>query len=131
MKRSIKAVLALALGAAAVFASSQDIRVQVNGNQLNFPYAQPQYINGRVLVPLRGIFESLNAYVDWDQSTQTVHATKSGSDVTLHIGDHNALVNGETVTLDVPPMILNGTTMVPIRFVSESLGASVGWLSAE
>jgi len=131
MNKTLKGVVALTLTVGAAFAGAQDIQVQVNGNSLNFPNAQPQYINGRVLVPLRGIFESLNAYVSWDQANQAVHATKSGSDVTLHIGDRNAIVNGQQVMLDVPPMILDGTTMVPIRFVSESLGASVGWLEAE
>lgn len=129
MTSSLKvAFLGVALAAAAL--ASAQITVQVDGTQLNFPNAQPKYINGRVLVPMRGIFEKLGANVNWDRSTRMVTANRGSSNVELRIGDRNAMVNGQNVTLDVPPMMLDGTTLVPIRFVSESLGAKVGWLEA-
>lgn len=111
--------------------SSAQIQVQVDGNAVYFPNAQPQYINGRVLVPLRGVFEQLGANVRWDQADQRVSATRGTTDVELRIGSRRASVNGSTVDLDVPPMVLNGSTMVPIRFVSEALGAQVGWVDAQ
>ncbi|MFI5385385.1 MAG: copper amine oxidase N-terminal domain-containing protein [Fimbriimonadales bacterium] len=131
MIRLLKAVVVGFAIAAAGISSAQQIQVQVDGNAVYFPYAQPQYMNGRVLVPLRGIFEQLGAVVTWSRSTQNVSATKGDTDVELHIGSHVATVNGSPVNLDVPPMVMDGTTMVPIRFISEALGAQVGWLEAQ
>lgn len=124
------AAAALTIGVAA-FSSAQQIKVQVDGAPLYFANAQPQYVDGRVLVPLRSIFERLGATVNWDRQTRMIDASRGGSQVELRIGDRQALVNGNTVTLDVPAMIVNGATLVPIRFVSESLGAQVGWMEAE
>jgi hypothetical protein len=82
------------------------------------------------MVPLRGIFESLGAQVNWYAPTSTISANKGATDVQLSIGDPRATVNGRTVLLDAPAMILNGSTMVPLRFVSEALGADVKWFEA-
>jgi len=122
------AVAALALGC---MAGAQRIQVQVDGQYVNFMGTQPQYINGRVLVPLRGVFEQMGADVNWDPQTRMVSAMRNGSDVELRIGDRLAMVNGTTMNLDVPAMIIGGATMVPIRFVSEALGAQVGWMESQ
>jgi len=122
--------LALTLSIAS-FAGAQDIKVQIDGNAVLFPNAQPQKIHGRVLVPMRRIFEQLGATVSWDRATQAVTAEKDGKTIDLTIGRHIATVNGNEIRLDVPAMIVDGSTMVPIRFVSEALGAQVGWLEAE
>ncbi len=84
--------------------------------------------NGRTLVPLRGIFEALNAEVMWDDATKTVTATKGDTKVVLKIGDTLALVNDKEITLDVPAKIVEGRTLVPVRFVSEALGCKVDWI---
>jgi len=73
----------------------------------------------------------MGAMVDWNPQTRMVMATRAGSDVQLRIGDRMALVNGTSMNLDVPAMIVGGSTMVPIRFVSEALGAQVGWMEAQ
>lgn len=112
------------------YALSQAIGVTVNGEPVVFSGVGPQQVNGRVLVPLRGVLEKLGAYVGWDQATRTVTATKSGTDITLHLGDPHASVNGRDVMLDVPPQEYRGSTMVPLRFVGEALGADVKWNSA-
>lgn len=100
--------------------------VTVNGQQLNFKVA-PVVVQGRTLVPLRAIFESLGVTVSWDDASRTVTATKNGVVITLPVGKTEATKNGQPVTLDVPATIVDGSTMVPVRFVSESLGASVDW----
>lgn len=87
----------------------------------------PMILNGRTLVPLRGIFEALEADVSWDQETQTVTATKEGTTIRLTIGSNKANKNGEDINLDEPPQLINDRTMVPVRFVVESLGAKVDW----
>jgi len=127
----MKVVCAAVTLAAAAVSSAQRIQVQVDGQPVYFANTQPQYINGRVLVPLRGVFEQMGASVNWDPQTRMVMANKGGSDVQLRIGDRVALVNGSTMNLDVPAMIVGGSTMVPIRFVSEALGAQVGWMEAQ
>lgn len=86
--------------------------------------------NGSVLVPPRAIFESLGAAVEWDGATQTVTATKEGKTVVLTIGSNIAYVNGVPVTLSAPAQLINGHTMVPVRFVSEALGGAVEWNEA-
>lgn len=84
-------------------------------------------VNNRTLVPLRSIFEELGATVQWDQKTKTVTVTKENTKVWLKIGSKNTQVNGRTVTIDVPAQIVEGKTLVPLRFISESLGAAVNW----
>jgi len=130
MKSSMKVGIAALAIATAAMSTAQRIQVQVDGTPVRFANSQPQYINGRVLVPLRGVFEQMGATVDWDQRTRMVTAHRNGSDVQLRIGDRVASVNGSTMNLDVPAMVVNGSTMVPIRFVSEALGAQVGWMEA-
>src|SRR2546423_638992 len=103
------------------------IRVMVNGQPVMFNDAQPRMINGRVMVPLRGVFENMGANVHWFEATRTVEATKGPTDVLLNIGNSIARVNGRPVTLDVPPLLIADNTMVPLRFVSEALGADVSW----
>jgi hypothetical protein len=116
-----------AFAACAVAASAQNIHVEVNGRPVRFANAEPRYINGRVLVPLRGVFEDMGANVQWHPETRSVTAQKANTDVSLRIGEKWASIDGRTVAMDVPAMILNGSTMVPIRFISESLGAQVSW----
>lgn len=107
----------------------QNIQVFVGG-QLQ-AYAQaPVNWNGSALVPFRAIFESLGATVKWDSSTQTVTATREGKTIVLTIGSNIAYVNGVPVTLSAPAQLINGITMVPVRFVSEALGGVVEWNEA-
>jgi hypothetical protein len=84
--------------------------------------------DGNTLVPLRGVFEALKAEVLWDDATNTVTATKGDITITLTIGDSTAHVNGKAIELSVKAQIINGSTMVPLRFVAEGLGAEVDWL---
>ena len=86
-----------------------------------------EIVQDRFLVPMRGIFEALGAVVGWDGETRTVTGTKGDISVKLTIDSKIANVNGKTVELDVPATIIRDRTYVPTRFVSESLGANVGW----
>jgi hypothetical protein len=106
------------------------INVRVNGDPVYFEGAKPREMNGRVLVPLRGVLEKMGATVDWMPSSQTVVAAKGDMELNLPIGSRYATVNGRQVRLDVPAMTIAGSTMVPLRFVSEALGADVTWREA-
>jgi len=68
-----------------------------------------------------------NASVQWDASSQTVTATKDDTEIKITIGSNTAYINGSSVSLVEPAVIVDGSTMVPLRFVSESLGATVEW----
>jgi hypothetical protein len=118
----------LAVAAAAMPALGQGrIAVLVDNQPVHFPAAQPQMVQGRVLVPFRGVMERLMANVDWDPAARMVVAQRGDNRVVLRIGQRVAEVDGRTVLLDVPAMVIQGTTMVPLRFVGEALGADVEW----
>ena len=102
------------------------IDVEVNGKKLFFD--QPaMMINDRTLVPMRIIFEELGATVTWDDATETVTAVKDRKTIKLKIGSNIMTVNGKAKTLDVVATMKNDRTMVPLRAVSEALGAKVDW----
>ena len=113
----------------AITAGMATIRVEVNGRAQYFS-VPPRQIQNRTMVPLRGIFESLGARVEWNESQQSIIAIKGNTDVQLGIGDRRATVNRRVVYLDAPASIYRGSTMVPLRFVSEALGADVKWFDA-
>ncbi len=103
-----------------------EISVYLNNEKLEFD--QPPVIdNDRTLVPLRGIFEAMGFEIDWDETTQSITATNGIHEIVLKIDDTTAYVDGIAHTLDVPAKVINGRTLVPARFVAESVGADVKW----
>lgn len=105
---------------------TEPIKVSLNDELLNFD-VDPQIISGRTMVPLRVIFEELNLEVEWNNETRTVIGTDNNTIIKLNIDNTTAIVNGIEVILDVPATIINGRTMVPARFVTESTGSIVEW----
>ena len=103
------------------------IDLVIDGEKLELD-VPPQLVEQRTLVPLRAIFEKLGATVEWDQATQTATATKGTDVVQITIDSTTAYVNGQAQTLDVSAMAIDGRTLVPVRFVSESLQADVQWI---
>lgn len=101
-------------------------RVELNGTMLEFD-VPPQIINGRTMVPMRKIFESLGADVTWNGETKTVTAKAEDTVIIMQIDNCTMSVNGEEITLDVPPQLVNDRTLVPIRAASEGLSAVVEW----
>lgn len=106
--------------------ASQGVTIYINGEKQSFSN-QALIESGSTLVPLRGIFEALGAEVIWNQKDQSIDASKGNTKIWLKIGSNNAKVNGNNVTLTVPAKIINGNTLVPLRFISESLGENVKW----
>ena len=102
------------------------ISVYLDGSALIFD-VPPMLIDGRVFVPMRAIFEALGAEVAWDADTQTATGTKDETVVVLPIGSTSPMVNGAVVSIDTPGVIIDGRTLVPLRFVAESFGVSVEW----
>ena len=87
----------------------------------------PTIVDGRTLVPVRGVFEMLGFDVDWDAAAQQVTLSRATDVVIITIGSAVFIANGTSHTLDVPAQIIGGRTMLPIRAVLESVGYYVGW----
>lgn len=77
------------------------------------------------MVPLRGVFEAIGAYVEYDQENRMITAKKNNESVELKLSEKVARKNGAEIMLDSPPEVVGGTTMVPLRFIAEALGAKV------
>ncbi|HEY0392925.1 MAG TPA: stalk domain-containing protein [Candidatus Elarobacter sp.] len=84
--------------------------------------------HGVLMVPLRSMLEQMGATVTWDEATQTASASKAGADVKVTVNKPVVVVNGEERPLDVPPTTYRGVVVVPVRVISEALGAYVQWL---
>ncbi len=83
---------------------------------------------GTVLIPLRSMFEQMGATVSYDAASKTVDVSKAGSDVKVTVGRPEVVINGESRPLDVPPIVYQGHVLVPIRVISEGMGAYVQWV---
>lgn len=121
------AAVCLSVFPQAVFAD--DIKVYLNEKQISFSSAQPSIIDGRTLVPLRGVFDACGYDIEWDADEKCAYLTK-GSTV-IETTESEMIMqepNGTTpIQCDVLPKIINGSFMIPLRAVSEATGAEVDW----
>ena len=122
-------VLALSMSVSSVALASDEINVTINGVKQNYD-VMPVIVDGRTLVPMRAIFESLGAEVGWIDHSKTVTGTRNNKTVKLNIDENLAYINRQETILDVPATIINSRTMVPVRFISEMLGEKVEWDAA-
>lgn len=104
---------------------SNPIMAAVNGRAIDFGYVRPVQKSGRVLVPMRAVFEALGASVNYDAASGVILASRGGKDVEMKIGSQYASVNRKNVMLDVPAQAALGRMMVPLRFVAEAFGVNV------
>jgi hypothetical protein len=84
--------------------------------------------DGTLLIPLRSMFEQMGATVAYDASTKTATVSKTGTELKITVGKPEVLLNGESRPIDVPAMIYQGNVLVPVRVISESMGAFVQWV---
>ncbi|HXN08846.1 MAG TPA: copper amine oxidase N-terminal domain-containing protein [Candidatus Acidoferrales bacterium] len=87
--------------------------------------------NGTIFVPLRSMFEQMGATVSYDAATKSFTVEKIGASIRLVLGKQEAVINGETRPLDQGPIMYQGVALVPIRVISETMGAYVEWVSAQ
>lgn len=111
------------------YRKSSSIRVFIDGKQTIFD-VDPQIVDGRTLVPFRAIFEMLGLAVNWDSASQTAKGTSAENAISFVIGSNRAIVNNQEKSLDTPASVINGRTMIPLRFLSESLGYNVVWVGS-
>ncbi len=125
MKVYLIALLALSGSA---FAGTDAVVVKVNGKVVSFAGTQPHTIAGRVMVPVRGVFEAIGAYVEYNPVMHRVKARRANEDIELGLGDKVATRDGAEIELEVAPVTIDGRMMVPLRFIAESLGSHVEYL---
>jgi len=121
----IAIVMLLGLMDGAGYAESE-ICLLVNGQEIHADVA-PQMIDSRVMVPVRFVAEALGAQVTWDNDSQAVGIKKDDTSIKMMIGQKVVTRNSTSISLDVPAMLVEDRTMVPVRFVSEGLGCDVQW----
>lgn len=97
--------------------NSTDALINGKAHQLN---VAPFLLDGRTMVPLRFVSEALGAEVEWDGDKQKITLLLGDQTMILHVDSSEAIVDGKTIFMDVPATIVNGSTVVPIRFVGEN-----------
>ncbi|CAM3885118.1 stalk domain-containing protein [Alkalicoccus chagannorensis] len=129
MKKLILTAAAAGMMLAGGTAAHADGSIQYEFNGQDQPETASKMFmeNNRVLVPLRTIFEDLGAEVTWHQESREITASNENASIHMHADEQIAFVNDEEVTIDQTPIIREGHTFVPLRFVSEAFGANVGW----
>lgn len=133
-KRSMKAIvwlmallLVVAGAPSLVMAKESGVDVYIEGKLLEYEGQQPIIRNGTTLVPFRKTFEALGYKVEWNAAERKASGKKKGMEIELTIDSLNAQVNGKVAKLSVPAQIINQSTMIPLRFVSENSGYTVSY----
>ncbi len=121
-------VMIVVISSSIAIAKGNQINLVIDGKDI-VTDVNPVIVNDRTLVPVRVISESLGAKVDWNDKLKEVTLSFKDSNlvVKMKIGSRNYSVNGNMKSMDVAPQIINERTMVPIRFISETLGFKVDW----
>lgn len=124
MNKLTKSIITLGLALSLTTPVFASIGLNINNNTVTTTQA-PVMEQGTTLVPLRVISENLGAKVDWNAKDKKVTVTKGTDTIILTIGSKQATVNGEAKTLPQAPKTINGTTMLPVRFVAENFKCEV------
>ena len=126
MRKIINSITMLLIACMAMTVFAKPIELVINGKTVQSQVA-PIKENGVTLVPLRVVSEQLDATVKYNQATKQITVNKEERNIVLTIGQKAVSVNGKTTSLQVPPRVISGNTMVPIRFISENLNCKVEW----
>jgi hypothetical protein len=113
------------------FPEEVKLRVIVDGKRVAFEDQGPVVLNRRVYVPMRGVLERLGATVSYDRDSRSITATGNGRSVTLPIDGAKGVVDGRAMRLAERPIVMNDRVLIPLRLLSEALGARVDWRAAD
>ena len=127
MKKRAMLLTALLTLAMSVSALADTVRVSVNGEIIDFADQGAEIVEGRTLIPVRGVFDKLDYEIGWDAETKTVKLVKGDSLISIKIGENSLTASGKEIYVDVPAQIINGRTMLPLRAIGEAAGADVFW----
>ena len=129
MKKYVILIFAVLLSFICIVANGADdvsIDVFYHGESVEFD-AEPYYLNGRIMVPIRAIFEALGAKVDWDETTNTAVAVLHDTQVSVTPGSDIIVINGSEHKMDTPSELSGDRVFAPARFVAESFGKSISY----
>ncbi len=128
MKKILSIIITIMLFSTTCISASADdeISVYLDAKKIEFD-VKPQIINERTMVPIRAIFEEMGAVVEWDQSTSTAISTKGDTIVKMTVNSMDMYVNNQLVKMDTSPVVIDGRTLAPARYVAEAFGANVQW----
>ncbi|NOU97294.1 AMIN domain-containing protein [Paenibacillus sp. LMG 31456] len=122
----LTALMLPVLASAAPQSSAAGVPLFFNGKELK-PEVAPRIIKDVTMVPIRIIAEELGAKVEWNQAARKVMITKASMKIEMVIDQLSATVNGVNNNLDSAPLLIEGNTLLPVRFVAENLGVEVNW----
>ncbi len=119
----------LAAGEPEIIMQINDPVMTVDGKKINIDEngTAPIIVNGRTLVPIRTVIENIGGNVQWDNSTRQTTLNYKNNKIVLTVGSKTAYLNDSENTLDTAPEIINGRTMLPIRFIAEGFKFGVNW----
>lgn len=131
MKKLLSVILLIAaMLALCVFADeAKPVTVTWNGKEIDCASygQQATIVEGEVMVPLRAVFEALDASVEWDEKTRTVTVISETNEIVFEIGSNVLYKNGEAVKISAPAMIIKNRTMIPAKAVYNAIGIGVEW----
>jgi hypothetical protein len=106
-----------------------NVSIVLNGSAVSFPDQQPfiDSVSGRTMIPLRFVAEKMGAEVSWDPVKNSAVIEKNGTTIIMEVDSTTPFINGVKVNLDAPAKLVNDRVMVPVRFISEAMGARVEW----
>lgn len=125
MKKKLICVLAFMLVSYSVIASAA-INITVDNKPI-VGDTEPKNIDGRVLLPVRTVFEAIGAKVSWNADEKKITAVKGDRTVEMYIDKNYYYVNGKTNVMDSVPLIIDGRTYVPVRYVAQAFGLKTDW----
>ena len=107
--------------------TEEKVILKVNGKEMNNLTMPPIIFDDYTVVPAREVFEEVGAKVSWNKDTYEVTIDYNSKKVVIKIGSKTANVNGVSMVMNIPAKIINNKTMIPLRFVSSSVGLEVLW----
>ncbi|MGB9976862.1 stalk domain-containing protein [Thermovenabulum sp.] len=113
-----------------IYLSIGNAFMTVNGNSMEIDPGRgtvPLIMGGRTILPIRAVVEAIGGSIKWNDADRKITIIKQNTTIEMWIDKKEMLVNGLTVTNDVPPVIIGARTYVPVRFVGENLNCNVGW----
>lgn len=128
INKLVASLLAVSLLAFPVVQVSADenISLTVNGKSVE-TQVPPTIIDGRTMVPVRDIFEACGANVTWDPATKKITGSKGGKNVVMQVGSNKLYMNSSVATMDCTPVIIEGRTLAPARYVALGFGGTTQW----
>lgn len=122
--KKLLSLIAAAMVMTTAVSGAEGVNVTVNGTAVD---TQGVIVDGRTMVPVRGVFEQIGYTVEWDANTKTATLTKGSNTVEMTQGNTYFTYNSTQITPDVPQQIINGSFMLPLRAVGEAINADVEW----